>query len=81
MQPAGNRGRKYISCPRRLQRRLLSLHHTSRNLPRMALTRTPDCEFGRQVPDFQLPGIDGRDWSLRECAGERATVVMLSSRR
>ena len=40
-----------------------------------ALT-TPICDFGWSAPNFTLPGIDGKDWSLRDCAGERGLLVM-----
>ena len=42
----------------------------------MALTETPGCDFGSPAPDFSLPGVDGRDWSLAECRGPRGTLVM-----
>ncbi|MCC7413888.1 MAG: thioredoxin family protein [Gammaproteobacteria bacterium] len=42
----------------------------------MVLTATPICDFGRAAPDFCLRGVDGRDWSLDECRGERGTLVM-----
>ncbi|MFM8332867.1 MAG: thioredoxin family protein [Candidatus Methylumidiphilus sp.] len=42
----------------------------------MALTHTPVCEFGTPAPDFLLPGVDGRSWSLAECAGPRGLLVM-----
>jgi peroxiredoxin len=42
----------------------------------MALTETPICEFGLKAPDFKLPGIDGKQWSLADCRGERGTLVM-----
>jgi len=28
------------------------------------------------APDFLLPGIDGRNWSLQQCRGARGTLVM-----
>ncbi len=37
---------------------------------------TPVCDFGRAAPDFHLPGIDGRAWSLAEIRGPRGTLVM-----
>jgi peroxiredoxin len=37
---------------------------------------TPLCEFGRPAADFRLPGTDGRTWTLAECRGGRATLVM-----
>lgn len=42
----------------------------------MTLTETPICEFGTPAPDFRLEGIDGKEWSLTDCAGERGTLVM-----
>jgi peroxiredoxin len=37
---------------------------------------TPVCDFGLAAPDFKLPGVDGRDWSLAECRGERGLLVV-----
>jgi peroxiredoxin len=42
----------------------------------MALTETPVCDFGTPAPDFNLPGTDGRLWSLQDCRGENGTLVM-----
>lgn len=42
----------------------------------MALTETPICEFGTRAPAFTLEGIDSREWTLTDCAGERGTLVM-----
>lgn len=42
----------------------------------MALTETPVCEFGLPAPDFNLPGIDGKNWSLQDCRGDKGTLVM-----
>jgi len=36
----------------------------------------PVCDFGWKAPDFTLPGTDGRNWSLADIAGPRATLVM-----
>ena len=36
---------------------------------------TPICAFGWKAPDFTLPGIDGRSWSLADLAGPRGTLV------
>jgi len=36
----------------------------------------PVCDFGWKAPDFTLPGTDGRDWSLKDVAGEKGTLVM-----
>lgn len=37
---------------------------------------TPLCDFGWQAPDFDLPGIDGRNWSLSQVRGAKGTLVM-----
>ena len=42
----------------------------------MSLKITPVCDFGAAAVDFRLPGVDGRDWSLADCRGERGTLVM-----
>ena len=42
----------------------------------MVSLETPVCDFGRPAPDFNLPGVDGRNWSLAECAGEAGLLVM-----
>jgi peroxiredoxin len=42
----------------------------------MALLQPPVCEFGRPAPRFDLPGVDGRRWSLEQCMGEAGLVVM-----
>ncbi len=42
----------------------------------MVSLQTPVCEFGKAAPDFTLPGVDGRDWSLAECMGEKGLLVM-----
>lgn len=42
----------------------------------MALLNTPVCDFGKKAIDFNLPGTDGRMWSLEQCRGPRGTVVM-----
>lgn len=42
----------------------------------MVLTETPICDFGLKAVDFDLPGIDGRNWSLEDCRGEKGTLVM-----
>jgi peroxiredoxin len=40
---------------------------------------TPICEFGLSAPDFNLPGVDGRDWNLQRCRGEKGLLVMFIS--
>ena len=42
----------------------------------MVLTHTPVCNFGEKAPDFQLPGTDGRVWSLNDCLGPKGLLVM-----
>jgi peroxiredoxin len=42
----------------------------------MVLTHTPVCDFGARAPEFQLPGVDGRTWSLQDCRGDRGLLVM-----
>jgi peroxiredoxin len=37
---------------------------------------TPICDFGWKAPDFSLPGIDGRIWTLAGVAGRNGTLVM-----
>jgi len=37
---------------------------------------TPICDFSWQAPDFSLPGIDGRTYTLGDIKGENATLVM-----
>jgi peroxiredoxin len=42
----------------------------------MAALETPVCDFGRPAPDFALPGVDGKVWTLQECRGEKGLLVM-----
>ncbi|MEJ2612484.1 MAG: thioredoxin family protein [Candidatus Thiodiazotropha sp.] len=42
----------------------------------MVSLQTPICDFDTDAPDFTLPGIDGRTWSLQQCAGEKGLLVM-----
>ncbi|MCX7069013.1 MAG: thioredoxin family protein [Methylococcales bacterium] len=42
----------------------------------MALLETPVCDFGKQAPDFDLLGVDGKRWTLAQCAGEKGLLVM-----
>ena len=37
---------------------------------------TPICAFGWPAPDFRLPGVDGRSWSLAEVRGSRGTLIL-----
>lgn len=42
----------------------------------MVAQQTPICDFGRPAPHFVLPGVDGREYSLEDCAGERGVVIV-----
>ncbi len=42
----------------------------------MALTEPPVCDFGQSAVDFDLPGTDGKRYTLDACRGERGTVIM-----
>jgi peroxiredoxin len=42
----------------------------------MVSTNTPVCDFGAPAPDFDLPGVDGRNWTLQECRGANGLLVM-----
>lgn len=42
----------------------------------MVSLETPICEFDKPAIDFNLPGVDGRQWSLAQCRGEKGLLVM-----
>ncbi len=42
----------------------------------MASTTTPVCDFGRPAIDFDLPGTDGKRYSLASARGPRGLLVM-----
>ena len=42
----------------------------------MVSLETPVCDFGAAAIDFNLPGIDGNNWTLKDCAGENGLLVM-----
>jgi peroxiredoxin len=42
----------------------------------MVRLETPVCDFGAPAPDFSLPGVDGKTWTLADCAGEKGLLVM-----
>jgi peroxiredoxin len=42
----------------------------------MVSLQTPVCDFGAPAPDFSLPGVDGKQWSLHDCLGEKGLLVM-----
>jgi len=42
----------------------------------MVSLQTPVCDFDLPAIDFVLPGVDGKSWSLADCAGEKGLLVM-----
>ena len=42
----------------------------------MVSLETPVCEFNKAAIDFSLPGVNGKNWSLMDCAGEKGLLVM-----
>jgi peroxiredoxin len=42
----------------------------------MVSLETPVCDFGLPAVDFELPGTDGKLWTLAQCAGEKGLLVM-----
>jgi peroxiredoxin len=42
----------------------------------MVSLETPVCDFGLAAPDFNLLGVDGKQWTLQECRGENGLLVM-----
>lgn len=36
----------------------------------------PVCDFGARAPDFSLPGVDGRSWSLADIRGPKGALIM-----
>lgn len=42
----------------------------------MASLNPPVCDFGWKAPDFSLPGVDDRLWTLKDVAGPKGTLVM-----
>lgn len=42
----------------------------------MALTFTPQAELGTHIPNFQLPGVDGKTYALRDFQSQKPLVVM-----
>jgi len=37
---------------------------------------TPVCNFDADAIDFSLPGVDGKHWTLKDCAGGKGLLVM-----
>jgi len=42
----------------------------------MVSLQPPVCEFDLPAIDFSLLGVDGKSWSLADCAGEKGLLVM-----
>ena len=42
----------------------------------MVSLETPVCEFGKAAVDFSLPGVDGKQWTLQDCKGEKGLLIM-----
>ncbi len=42
----------------------------------MVRMETPVCDFGWKAVDFDLPGVDGRRYTLRDVAGPNGLLVM-----
>ncbi|OAM52349.1 alkyl hydroperoxide reductase [Methylovorus sp. MM2] len=42
----------------------------------MVSLQPPVCDFGWKAPDFKLPGVDGRMWTLADVRGPNGTLVM-----
>ena len=42
----------------------------------MVSLETPVCDFGLPAIDFSLPGVDGKNWTLQDCAGDAGLLVM-----
>lgn len=42
----------------------------------MVRMETPVCDFGWRAPDFSLPGVDGKTYSLKDVAGPNGLLVM-----
>jgi peroxiredoxin len=42
----------------------------------MVSLQPPVCDFGQPAVEFDLPGVDGRHWTLRDIAGEKGLLVM-----
>ena len=42
----------------------------------MVSLQTPLCDFGWPAPDFDLPGVDGKNYRLQESVGPQGLLVM-----
>ena len=42
----------------------------------MVSLQPPVCDFDVPAIDFNLPGVDGKNWTLKDCMGENGLLVM-----
>jgi peroxiredoxin len=42
----------------------------------MVSLETPVCDFDAPIVEFDLPGVDGRNWTVADCMGEKGLLVM-----
>jgi peroxiredoxin len=42
----------------------------------MVSLTTPVCDFGWKAPDFRLPGVDGKQWTIGDAMGPNGLLVM-----
>lgn len=42
----------------------------------MVSLQTPVCDFGQPAIPFDLPGVDGKNWTLDQCRGPNGLLVM-----
>lgn len=42
----------------------------------MVSLNPPVCDFGTKAIDFELPGTDGKNWTLEQCMGKNGLLVM-----
>lgn len=42
----------------------------------MVLLETPICDFGQPAIDFNLPGVDGQNWSLDKSKGKNGVLIL-----
>ena len=51
----------------------------ARHIPLTAADSVPPVlELGSPAPDFNLPGVDGRNWALKDFAGSKLLVVLFT---
>ena len=41
----------------------------------MVLTKTPICNFGEKAHDFDLKGVDGKNYKLEDCMGKNGILI------